>query len=63
WEMRPQVQAEVEKIWHTVTTETLDDVADFEGYQKEFYRLFGFGLAGVDYAADTNPDRSLPSAS
>jgi len=63
WEMRPEVQAEVEKIWHTVTTETLDDVADFEGYQKEFYRLFGFGLAGVDYAAETNPERSLPSAS
>ncbi|HEY1121521.1 MAG TPA: enoyl-ACP reductase FabV, partial [Haloferula sp.] len=63
WEMRPEVQAEVEKIWHTVTTETLDDVADFEGYQKEFYRLFGFGLTGVDYAAETNPDRSLPSAS
>jgi enoyl-[acyl-carrier protein] reductase/trans-2-enoyl-CoA reductase (NAD+) len=63
WEMRPDVQAEVEKIWHTVTTETLDDVADFEGYQKEFYRLFGFGLAGVDYSAETNPDRSLPSAS
>ena len=61
WEMRPEVQEEVNRVWDTVTTETIDDVADFEGYQKEFYRLFGFGLAGVDYAADTDPVRPLPS--
>lgn len=61
WEMRPEVQAEIESIWAGVTTETIDDVSDFEGYQKEFYRLFGFGLSGVDYAADTEPVRPVPS--
>jgi enoyl-[acyl-carrier protein] reductase/trans-2-enoyl-CoA reductase (NAD+) len=61
WEMRPEVQAEIESIWEGVTTETIDDVSDFEGYQKEFYRLFGFGLGGVDYAADTDPVRPVPS--
>ena len=61
WEMRPEVQAEIESIWAGVTTETIDDVSDFEGYQKEFYRLFGFGLSGVDYAAETDPVRPLPS--
>jgi enoyl-[acyl-carrier protein] reductase/trans-2-enoyl-CoA reductase (NAD+) len=61
WEMRPDVQAEVEKIWGEVTTERIDELSDFEGYQKEFYRLFGFGLAGVDYAAETDPVRPLPS--
>jgi enoyl-[acyl-carrier protein] reductase/trans-2-enoyl-CoA reductase (NAD+) len=61
WEMRPEVQAEIEKIWAGVTTETIDDVSDFEGYQKEFYRLFGFGLAGVDYAAESDPVRPVPS--
>ena len=61
WEMRPDVQAEVEKIWSEVTTERIDELSDFEGYQKEFYRLFGFGLAGVDYAAETDPVRPLPS--
>lgn len=61
WEMRPDVQAEIESIWAGVTTETIDDVSDFEGYQKEFYRLFGFGLAGVDYAAETDPVRPIPS--
>jgi enoyl-[acyl-carrier protein] reductase/trans-2-enoyl-CoA reductase (NAD+) len=61
WEMRPEVQAEIEKIWAGVTTETIDEVSDFAGYQNEFYRLFGFGLGGVDYAAETDPVRPLPS--
>ena len=61
WEMRPEVQAEIESIWAGVSTETIDDVSDFEGYQKEFYRLFGFGLEGVDYAAETDPVRPVPS--
>jgi enoyl-[acyl-carrier protein] reductase / trans-2-enoyl-CoA reductase (NAD+) len=63
WEMRADVQAEIDKVWGTVTTETLDDVADFEGYQQEFYRLFGFGLEGVDYAAEADPVRPVPSIS
>jgi len=63
WEMRPEVQEEVEKIWAIVTTEKIDEVSDFEGYQKEFYRLFGFGLKGVDYGAETDPLRPLPSQS
>ncbi len=61
WEMRPEVQAEIESIWAGVTTETIDEVSDFEGYQKEFYRLFGFGLSGVDYTAETDPVRPVPS--
>ena len=63
WEMRPEIQAEVEKIWNIVTTGTIDEVSDFTGYQKEFYRLFGFGLQGVDYEAETDPVRPVPSIS
>ncbi|WP_193211915.1 enoyl-ACP reductase FabV [Luteolibacter marinus] len=61
WEMRPEVQAEIDGIWDKVTTETIDELSDFAGYQKEFYRLFGFGLDGVDYAAETDPVRPVPS--
>ncbi len=61
WEMRPEVQAEIESIWAGVTTETIDAVSDFAGYQKEFYRLFGFGLSGVDYTVESDPVRPLPS--
>lgn len=61
WEMREEVQSAVEKAWETVTTSNLFEVSDFSGYRKEFLRLFGFGIEGVDYEADTNADRPLPS--
>lgn len=61
WEMRDDVQAEVAQIWSTVTTENLDQVSDFSGYQKEFHRLFGFGLPGIDYAAESDPARPIRS--
>jgi enoyl-[acyl-carrier protein] reductase/trans-2-enoyl-CoA reductase (NAD+) len=61
WEMTPAVQELVGKRWDEVNTENLAELADFEGYQTSFLRLFGFGLAGVDYTAETDPLVSVPS--
>ncbi len=61
WEMKPEVQALVGKRWTEVTTENFPQLGDFEGYQTSFLRLFGFGLEGVDYTAETNPDVKIPS--
>ncbi len=55
WEMRDDVQAEVDRTWPRLATENLHELTDFKGYQDEFLRLFGFGIAGVDYEADVNP--------
>jgi enoyl-[acyl-carrier protein] reductase/trans-2-enoyl-CoA reductase (NAD+) len=55
WEMREDVQAEVEKVWPAVTTENLYELTDMAGYRQEFLRLFGFGLPGIDYEVETNP--------
>ncbi|WP_432669955.1 enoyl-ACP reductase FabV [Flavobacterium sp. SM2513] len=54
WEMRDDVQAEVEKLWNEVTSENLSELGDLEGYRKEFYQLFGFDFGGVDYSKDTD---------
>ena len=54
-EMRADVQEAIDKIWPAVTTETLASLTDIAGYQEEFLRLFGFGIEGVDYKADTDP--------
>lgn len=51
-EMRPDVQRRITELWPRITTETLDELTDFQGYRTDFLRLFGFGLAGVDYEAD-----------
>jgi enoyl-[acyl-carrier protein] reductase/trans-2-enoyl-CoA reductase (NAD+) len=55
WEMRADVQEAVEAIWPGVTTENLSALTDIAGYREEFLRLFGFGLPGVDYDAETEP--------
>jgi len=62
WEMRPEIQSAVAALWPSVTTENLPEISDITGYREEFLRLFGFGLPGIDYAADVNPDVPLPSA-
>lgn len=61
WEMAEDVQALVGQRWKEVTTENLAELADFEGYQTSFLRLFGFGLEGVNYAAETDPNVMVPS--
>ena len=54
-ELTPEVQSKVEAIWPQVTTESLDELSDFAGYQDEFLKLFGFGVDGVDYDAEVSP--------
>jgi enoyl-[acyl-carrier protein] reductase/trans-2-enoyl-CoA reductase (NAD+) len=56
WEMRPEIQAAATKLWNDITTETLRTASDYNDYEAEFLRLFGFGLKGVDYAADVKTD-------
>ena len=61
WEMDAEIQATVGKRWSEVNTENLSELGDFEGYQSSFLRLFGFGLEGVDYAAETDTSIGVPS--
>jgi enoyl-[acyl-carrier protein] reductase/trans-2-enoyl-CoA reductase (NAD+) len=59
WEMRKDVQDEVEKLWKEATTENITMIGDVEGYKAEFMKLFGFGFSGVDYDADVEIDLKL----
>jgi len=61
WEMAEDVQTEVAKYWDKVTTETLAEISDIDGYRKEFFNLFGFELEGVDYEKDTDENVKVPS--
>ena len=51
-ELRDDVQKEVFDIWPRIETQNLNELTDFEGYKKEFLKLFGFGVPGVDYSKD-----------
>jgi enoyl-[acyl-carrier protein] reductase/trans-2-enoyl-CoA reductase (NAD+) len=59
WEMRADVQEAVKKIWPTVTTANLETLTDFPRYQREFLKLFGFGLPGVNYDAEVEVEVPL----
>lgn len=55
WELRESVQQACRDLWPQVTTENLFEQTDYQLYKDEFLKLFGFGVEGVDYAADVNP--------
>ncbi|MFN5560475.1 MAG: enoyl-ACP reductase FabV [Opitutaceae bacterium] len=59
WEMRPEIQSEVARIWPQVTTENLASFTDIAGYRSEFLKLFGFGIPGINYEAEVEPHLPL----
>ncbi|WP_068546066.1 enoyl-ACP reductase FabV [Thalassotalea crassostreae] len=54
-ELEDSVQDRVQQIWDQTQTETIDELTDYEGYNHEFLKLFGFEVDGVDYDADVSP--------
>lgn len=59
-EMRADVQARVAALWEKATTETLPNIGDLKGYEKDFFNLFGFMVEGVDYDEDVNEIVEIP---
>ncbi len=59
-ELAPAIQQEVAALWDKVTDGNVYELTDFAGYKSDFLRLFGFGVEGVDYEADVNPDVQIP---
>jgi enoyl-[acyl-carrier protein] reductase/trans-2-enoyl-CoA reductase (NAD+) len=60
WELRPDVQHEVFDLWPQITSENMNTLTDYAGYQSEFLKLFGFGLPAVNYAAETELEVEIP---
>lgn len=58
-EMRADVQRAVAALWEQVNTDNLAALSDIESYRTEFLGLFGFGWAGIDYAAEVEAERGL----
>ena len=62
WELDDSIQDEVRRRWPLVTTDNLDELADVEGFRRDFLKIFGFGIEGVDYEADQDPTLGRPVA-
>ncbi|VAW61281.1 Short-chain alcohol dehydrogenase family [hydrothermal vent metagenome] len=54
WELREDVQSAVKELWPQISDENLFQLTDYQGYKDEFLKLFGFGICGIDYAADVD---------
>lgn len=55
FELGEAVQTEVRRRWNAINDTNLSEMADIDGFREEFLRLFGFGIQGVDYEADVDP--------
>lgn len=53
-ELREDVQQEIERIWKELKHDNLEKYTDIGGYWHEFYKLFGFDIAGIDYGKDVD---------
>jgi enoyl-[acyl-carrier protein] reductase/trans-2-enoyl-CoA reductase (NAD+) len=60
-EMQSDVQEKIIALWPTVNSENLEALTDIAGYRDEFHRLFGFGVAGIDYTEEVDPEVGIAS--
>jgi len=61
WELNDNVQVQIAELWAKADTENLPQLGDLLGYRKDFYNLFGFDVAGVDYEVDSDEMVNVPS--
>ncbi|TVQ23337.1 MAG: trans-2-enoyl-CoA reductase family protein [Spirochaetaceae bacterium] len=54
WEMRDDVQTRVAALFDRVDETTLRTETDIDEYHREFLRIHGFGVDGVDYDQDVD---------
>ncbi|TLG77069.1 enoyl-ACP reductase FabV [Culicoidibacter larvae] len=52
WEMRPEIQAEVDAILEQVTADNYRQLMDIDGFIADFMHQNGFGYDNIDYEAD-----------
>ncbi|AWV97481.1 enoyl-ACP reductase FabV [Arcticibacterium luteifluviistationis] len=60
WEMRDDIQEKVAALWKEATTESLPTLGDLEGYNTEFFNLFGFKYDEVDYSLESEEVIDIP---
>ncbi|MCY4094401.1 MAG: trans-2-enoyl-CoA reductase family protein [Gammaproteobacteria bacterium] len=52
YEMEEATQEEVRQRWWDINEENLGELADVDGFAKDFLKIFGFGRDDVDYDAE-----------
>ncbi len=58
-ELAPDIQAEVSRLWDTITTDNLRTLTDYDGFKRGFRQLFGFEVEGVNYEEEVEVEASI----
>ncbi|MDS0524816.1 trans-2-enoyl-CoA reductase family protein [Clostridium sp. SHJSY1] len=53
-EMRNDVQKEVLDIWNQINSDNINDLTDIDGFENEFFNLFGFAISDINYDAEVD---------
>ncbi|RZU03243.1 enoyl-[acyl-carrier protein] reductase/trans-2-enoyl-CoA reductase (NAD+) [Kribbella rubisoli] len=61
WELADDVQSAIRTQWESATPTNIAEVADTEWFLAEVHRLYGFGVPGVNYEAETEVDVEWPT--
>jgi enoyl-[acyl-carrier protein] reductase/trans-2-enoyl-CoA reductase (NAD+) len=52
WELREDVQGEVRRRWSMANSDNVGELSDLGGFRRDFLRIFGFDVDGVNYDED-----------
>ena len=59
YELLEEIQDYVSENWAKFNTDTMDRIADFEGYRRDFMQIYGFDFEDVDYDKDVSPESEM----
>jgi len=61
WEMAADVQAALHDRWAASDGELVGGLADMDWFRRQFWRLYGFAVSGIDYSEPVEVDRPWPA--
>jgi enoyl-[acyl-carrier protein] reductase/trans-2-enoyl-CoA reductase (NAD+) len=56
WELNPEVQDKVKQCLSEMNQDNFKQIGDFEGFQRSFFNLNGFGFDDIDYSQPQDVD-------
>ena len=59
YELLKEVQDYVSENWAKFDTNSMDRIADFKGYRRDFMQIYGFDFENVDYDKDVSPNSEM----
>ena len=58
-ELRESVQEYISENWSRFDAETMNEIADFEGYRRDFMQIYGFDMEGINYDEEVSIESEI----